>query len=67
MNATMTILGKDWPSPDEPERVYGPYQLNRPVPTTGAHGRELRLRIDTVTSKWIAGRHRMKLVGLGQR
>jgi hypothetical protein len=63
----MTILGKDWPSPDEPERAYGPYALTRPVPTTGARGRELRFRIDSVSSRWVAGRHRLKLVGLGER
>jgi hypothetical protein len=66
-NATMTILGKDWPSPDAPERAYGPYTLTRPVPTTGARGRELRIRIDSVGSRWVAGRHRLKLTGLGER
>jgi len=67
MNATITILGKDWPSPDAPERAYGPYPLARPVPTTGARGRELRLRIDSVSSRWVGGRHRVKLTGLGER
>jgi hypothetical protein len=66
-NAEVLILGKDWPSPSEPERAYGPYPLDRPSPTTGARGREIRLRYIGLTADWRVGRPRIKVVQMGER
>jgi hypothetical protein len=65
--AQLFILGQDFPSPAETERVYGPYPLTRPVPTTGARGREIRLRYVGLTARWRVGRNRIVAVPMGGR
>ena len=66
-SALLEIIGKDWPSPNEPERTYGPYTLDRPIPTTGVRGREIRLRYKGTGPRWRGGKQRMVVVGLGER
>jgi len=65
--AQLYIIGQDFPSPAEPERLYGPYSLTRPVPTTGARGREIRLRYVGLNARWRVGRNRITVVPMGER
>lgn len=65
--AELIIIGKDFPSPNEPERLYGPYPLDRPSPTTGARGREIRLRYVGKTARWRVGVPRIMVTAMGGR
>lgn len=65
--AELYILGVDFPSPQEVERVYGPYPLNRPTPTTGARGRSVRLRYVGKNANWRVGKNRITVVPMGGR
>lgn len=67
LSSVMEIIGKDWPSPNEVERVYGPFTLDRPISTTGVRGREIRLRYVGTGARWRGGKQRMTVTPLGER
>lgn len=65
--ADITLIGRDFPSPNEPAREYGPYPLTRPSPTTGARGRQISVRYTGKTARWVVGVPRLVVTPMGER
>ena len=62
-DVSFTLLGAEFPN--TVEYTYGPYAYNNPVPTTGAQGRQLRLRADFLSADAEMGINRLEVSPLG--
>lgn len=60
----MTFFGRSMPS--EPEYTYGPYLYNNPTPVR-VQSREVRMRLDGISTKWEVGTMRFDVVAGGGR
>jgi hypothetical protein len=60
---TLTLLTKQ--TPTSPLVTHGPYAYNNPISTTGALGREVRMRLDGQVADWEVGTMRFDVQQVG--